>query len=197
MAESTGFNRYKSQSGGEFLSLPVLVPNARPPSKWVEFKPMAQNLAMLFTPHGEPCPNAPFKIRVDERTYVGTGEHSSRLICAPEGRAALEGAALEERGREYPQFRTMRPPPNQAGELGEYLVKGLTLAQFRDELFDVPHDPKTACWITDLEFETESSLSFLLHYRSINQPHYYEAEPETRLPDDARMSVRMFFLAII
>ena len=153
---------------------------------WAELKPAPQCLAQLFTPRGETCPNAPFKLRFEERTYLGTGEHASRLL----GDAAAKT-------REYPQFRTMRPPPGHEGELGEYLVKGLTLERFREELFsDQKEAAQTACWITDLEFDSETSLSFVLNYRALSTPHYYE-EGGARVPEDARLSVRMFFLALI
>lgn len=157
---------------------------------WAELKPAPQSLAQLFTPRGETCPNAPFKLRFEERTYIGTGEHASRLI----------GGDPPPKTREYPQFRTMRPPPGHEGEIGEYLVKDLTLERFREEVFGQDHNTKealqTACWITDLEFDTEASLSLVLHYCSLATPHYYE-EGGARVPEDARLSVRMFFLALL
>jgi hypothetical protein len=154
---------------------------------WAELKPAPQSLAQLFTPRGETCPNAPFKLRFEERTYIGTGEHASRLIG--------DSDPLQKKTREYPQFRTMRPPPGHEGELGEYLIKDLTLERFREEVFD-KEVPQTACWITDLEFDTETSLSLMLHYCSLSTPHYYE-EGGARVPEDARLSVRMFFLALL
>ena len=93
----------------------------------------------------------------------------------------------------------MRPPPGHEGEIGEYLVKDLTLERFREEVFGQDHNKEalqTACWITDLEFDTEASLSLVLHYCSLATPHYYE-EGGARVPEDARLSVRMFFLALL
>jgi hypothetical protein len=169
--------------------------------KWVDLKPSSNNsvimaLAQLFTPRGdEACPNAPFELCIEDgRTYIGSGEHASRIIIMVCSSPSLLS--------EYPQFRTMHPPPNAPqDDLGEYLVKDMTLARFRDELFvgASTNDAQTACWITDLEFfDTEqTSLSFLIHYVSLATPHYYdELIDVVELPRDARMTVRMFFLAI-
>ena len=149
---------------------------------WAELRPAPQSVAQLFSPHGSPCPNAPFKLRFEERTYLGSGEHASRL--------------LGSKTSAYPLFRTMRPPPGHEGELGEYLIRDLTLERFREEVFGGGHKEQTAIWITDLEFDTETSLSLMLHYRSLSTPHFYDKDG-TRVPEDARLSVRMFFLALL
>ena len=185
MSESVTFKRATSANGDEFLRLAVRTATT---VKWVEFKPLAPNFAQLFSPHGEVCPNAPFELRLDGRTYLGTGEHASRLlVCAATERA-------------YPLFRTMRPPSSTAQQqlIGEYLVKDMTLARFRDELFfsTKTKDTQKACWITDLTFDTETSLSFQLHYCALDIAHYYEDAPTEALPHDARMTVRLFFLAL-